>query len=103
MPAYYPNSSGRIDFRLRYNNDWAHKAPSENGDFKYGLCQCCSGPDGTGFLNCCYMLSFLCCPLTLCISNCALNGEIAEIVGTNFYDQKDHFFNNLIKINIFLR
>ena len=84
MPSYYSNSSGNINFRLRYDTNWAQKSPSANGEFKYGLCQCCCGPAGTQFESCCYIFSYIFCPLTLGVVNCMLNGEIASIVGTIF-------------------
>jgi len=60
-------------YNKTYDYQWAEKK-SSNGKFKYGLFECCSGPNG-----CCYstilFLPFGCIPLA------RINGELARVIG----------------------
>ena len=60
-----------------YDYAW-HEKPSQNGEFKYGLCQCCSSPSSCGAI-CAIICCFIPWPGWCFTSN--LNGQVAEVVG----------------------
>ena len=61
-----------------YDYQWYEKT-SQNGEFKYGLFECCSGPngpvDGTLAVICCFV------PWPGWILTASINGELAGLVG----------------------
>ena len=65
---------------LRYDFDWESK-PSTNGEFKYGLFQCCSGPTETDTVMCLFFMSVLLWPGWILLAQA--NYELGEVIGTN--------------------
>ena len=66
-----PTTKRPFDFQ------WHEKTPS-NGEFKYGLCQCCSGPS-----SCLGIISIIMCFIPIpgwCVT-ANMNGEVADVVG----------------------
>jgi hypothetical protein len=73
-----PSRSMRI--KMYYDSKWAEK-PSQNGNFKFSLFECCSGPNscdnsGIGFLA----IFSLFIPFG-CINIALLNSEVASVIG----------------------
>jgi hypothetical protein len=60
-----------------YDFQW-HEKTSPNGEFKYGLCQCCSGPSG-----CIAIMAIVMCfiPWPGWFLTAQINGEVADVVG----------------------
>jgi len=73
-----PSRSMRI--KMFYDSKWAEK-PSQNGNFKYGLCECCRGPNNceNGAVGFSAVFSFF-VPLGF-ISIAPLNSEVASVIG----------------------
>lgn len=67
-----------------YDLKWAEK-PSTNGKFKYGLFECCSGPNGESFIP----FVMICTLFMPCgyIYHAMLDGEIADAIGKNKFNQ----------------
>jgi hypothetical protein len=69
-----PNVLNRRQTTLRYPYDYTwYDKPSQNGEFKYGLCGCCSGTS-------CEIAPLVMCPLFWPFL-LVVNGEVAEVVG----------------------
>jgi hypothetical protein len=60
-----------------YDYQW-HEKTSPNGEFKYGLCQCCSGPSG-----CIAIMAIIMCfiPLPGWALMAQINAEVSDVVG----------------------
>jgi len=73
-----PFRNGNARSMLAYNFGWAEK-PSQNGEFKYGLFECCSGPNN-GCLGLFYIILCL-IPFPGWLMVATLNSEVASVVG----------------------
>ena len=64
-------------YKNPYDYAWAEK-PSQNGEFKYGLFQCCKGPNG-----CLGILYIVLCliPWPGWPMVAVINGQVADVVG----------------------
>ena len=76
-PAIRQQPNGNKYTIMRYDYAWAEK-PSQNGEFKYGLFQCCNGPNG-----CLGILYTVLCliPWPGWTMVAVLDGEVAGVVG----------------------
>jgi len=71
-----------------YDFQW-HEKTSQNGEFKYGLCQCCSGPSG-----CQAIIAIIMCFIPWpgwCVT-AQINGEVADVVGKLKFLKNNDFF-----------
>lgn len=68
----------RPTFKRPYDYDWSSKS-SQNGEFKYGLFECCSGPNGCLNSTCAIIFCFI--PFPGWVIGLNLNGEVADVVG----------------------
>jgi hypothetical protein len=55
-----------------------HEKTSQNGEFKYGLCECCSGPSSSTAI---LAIIMSCIPIAGCCITSSINGNVAEVVG----------------------
>ena len=77
--AVYPDAIVRQPtFKKPFDYNWEQK-PSTNGQFKYGLFECCSGPTPPCYVVLIFIMSVIIYPgwVVLAITNC----DVAEVVG----------------------
>ena len=74
-----PNFDFRRQTTLKtpYDFKW-HEKPSPNGEFKYGLCGCCSGPSSATAI---LAIITSCIPIAGCCVISSLNGHVSEVIG----------------------
>ena len=77
---HHHNTVSQQPLHMRYDFDWESK-PSTNGEFKYGLLQCCCGPTAVNTVVCFFICSVLIFPGWILLAKA--NGELGEIIGTN--------------------
>jgi hypothetical protein len=65
-------------FKKPFDYEW-HEKQSPNGEFKYGLFECCSGPNGTFDSTCAIIFCFI--PWPGWFLTASVNGELAGIIG----------------------
>ncbi len=73
-----PSRSMRI--KMYYDSKWAEK-PSQNGNFKYGLFECCKGPNNCENGAVGFMTVFAFFVPFGCLSIASLNSEVASVIG----------------------
>ncbi len=77
---YHHNTVSQQPLHMRYDFDWESK-PSTNGEFKYGLFQCCGGPTETISVVCLFFMSVIPWPGWFLIAQA--NYELGKVIGTN--------------------
>ena len=77
---HHHNTVSQQPLHMIYDFDWDSK-PSTNGEFKYGLFQCCSGPTEKIWVVCLFFMSVIPWPGWFLISQA--NYELGKVIGTN--------------------
>jgi hypothetical protein len=76
----YKQPSHSMRIKMCYDTKWTEKQ-SPNGNFKYGLFECCSGPNSceNGAVGCRSIFLFF-LPFG-CTAQAVLNSELASVIG----------------------
>ena len=78
QPSLFQLCCNHAKFTGEFDYQWYDK-PSQDGEFKYGLCDCCN--DASQTIHAITAILGCLIPFPFCIAVANLNGEVADVVG----------------------